>query len=178
MCAFSATTHAYGDLESEGFIYTVQGHGCFVKDNTNLVRKQFPGFALKNVSFNVPQELCCGFVSSNGAGKTTTLKSIMGMIHKDEGEIRIFGKPDNDVTVKEDIGIMFKQPYFQEDWTPLDIEKGMKLFYPAGMKGNIVNPYCYLNWSYEEFVDSIQAIIMINKKIDLYLPFSILQYKL
>ena len=24
---------------------------------------------------------------------------------------------------------MFDQPYFQEDWTPLDIEKGIKPFY-------------------------------------------------
>jgi GntR family transcriptional regulator len=35
------TTRAYGDLEAEGLIYTVQGRGCFVKDNTDLVRTQY-----------------------------------------------------------------------------------------------------------------------------------------
>lgn len=91
--------------------------------------KQYPGFALKNVSFNVPNGLCCGFVGPNGAGKTTTLKTMLGMTLKDRGEIHLLGRPDGDVTTKEDIGVMFEQPYFQEDWTPLDVEKGIRPFY-------------------------------------------------
>jgi GntR family transcriptional regulator len=35
------TTRAYGDLEAEGLIYTVQGRGCFVKGNAELVRGQY-----------------------------------------------------------------------------------------------------------------------------------------
>ena len=35
------TTRAYGDLEAEGLIYTVQGRGCFVRGNANLVREQY-----------------------------------------------------------------------------------------------------------------------------------------
>jgi GntR family transcriptional regulator len=35
------TTRAYSDLEGEGLIYTVQGRGCFVKGNTELVREQY-----------------------------------------------------------------------------------------------------------------------------------------
>jgi len=91
--------------------------------------KQYPGFALKNVSFSVPSGLCCGFVGPNGAGKTTTLKAMLGMVNISGGEIRLFGKPHSDVTAKEDIGVMFDQPYFQDEWTPLDIEKGIKPFY-------------------------------------------------
>ena len=29
--------------------------------------KNYPGFSLKNVSFAVPEGLCCGFVGPNGA---------------------------------------------------------------------------------------------------------------
>jgi len=35
------TTRAYGDLEAEGLIYTVQGRGCFVKGSAELVREQY-----------------------------------------------------------------------------------------------------------------------------------------
>jgi GntR family transcriptional regulator len=35
------TTRAYSDLEGEDLIYTVQGRGCFVKGNTELVREQY-----------------------------------------------------------------------------------------------------------------------------------------
>ena len=35
------TTRAYGDLEAEGLIYTVQGRGCFVKGNLDIVRQQY-----------------------------------------------------------------------------------------------------------------------------------------
>jgi GntR family transcriptional regulator len=38
------TTRAYGDLEAEGLIYTVQGRGCYVKGlPKEIIRKQYLG---------------------------------------------------------------------------------------------------------------------------------------
>lgn len=91
--------------------------------------KNYPGFSLKNVSFTVPEGLCCGFVGPNGAGKTTTLKTLAGLIFPDSGEVRLLGRKAGDPSAKEEIGILFEQSYFQEDWTPLDIEKGIRPFY-------------------------------------------------
>jgi ABC-2 type transport system ATP-binding protein len=54
---------------------------------------------------------------------------MLGMVRKTNGDIRLLGKPDGDVSVKEELGVMFDQPYFQEDWTPTDIEKAMQPFY-------------------------------------------------
>ncbi len=103
----------------------------------NNLCKYYSNFSLKNINISIPTGICCGFVGTNGSGKTTTLKAMLGMIKKDDGEVRLLGKADGDVTAKKDIGVMFDQPYFQEDWTALDIEKGIKPFYP--------------NWNGEEY---------------------------
>lgn len=93
--------------------------------------KFYPDFALKDVSFTVPEGICCGFVGPNGAGKTTTLRAITGMAPIDNGRIRLLGRPETDCLSRKEVGILFDQPYFQEDWTPLDIERNLRLFYKS-----------------------------------------------
>jgi len=97
--------------------------------------KEYPGFVLKDISFAVPAGLCCGFVGPNGAGKTTTLKTMAGMIFPDSGEIRLLGRPHDDISLREELGILFDQPFFQEDWTPIDIEKCLRPFYHSWDSG-------------------------------------------
>lgn len=91
--------------------------------------KNYPGFSLKNISFTVPEGQCCGFVGPNGAGKSTTLRIMAGLASCDGGEVRLLGKPAEEASVREEIGILFDKPYFQEDWSPLDIEKCVRRFY-------------------------------------------------
>ena len=43
--------------------------------------KQYPAFALREVSFSLAAGRIMGFIGRNGAGKTTTLKSILGLVH-------------------------------------------------------------------------------------------------
>lgn len=95
---------------------------------SNLTKK-YNNFLLDNISFSVPSGFVSGFIGENGAGKTTTLKLILGMVMKDGGSINLFGKPADEVSLKEDIGVLFEQPYYQEDWTAIDIEKAMRPFY-------------------------------------------------
>ena len=54
--------------------------------------KKYPKFTLSDVSFSVREGSIMGFIGRNGAGKTTTLKSILGIVHPDAGEIRYFGR--------------------------------------------------------------------------------------
>ena len=53
--------------------------------------KRYPGFTLDRVSLNVEPGTIAGFIGRNGAGKTTTLRSILGLVHPDAGEVRFFG---------------------------------------------------------------------------------------
>ena len=56
------------------------------------VRKTYPSFTLKDVSFEVEPGQIMGFIGRNGAGKTTTLKCIMNLVHADSGNISAFDK--------------------------------------------------------------------------------------
>jgi ABC-2 type transport system ATP-binding protein len=47
--------------------------------------------AVADLSFRVEKGQVLGLLGPNGAGKTTTLRMLMGLIHPDAGEIRIFG---------------------------------------------------------------------------------------
>ncbi|WP_432924056.1 alpha/beta fold hydrolase [Microbispora sp. CA-135349] len=47
--------------------------------------------AVDGLSFRVEKGQVLGLLGPNGAGKTTTMRMLMGLIHPDEGEIRIFG---------------------------------------------------------------------------------------
>ncbi|GGK90325.1 ABC transporter ATP-binding protein [Sphaerisporangium melleum] len=47
--------------------------------------------AVDDLSFQVDRGQVLGLLGPNGAGKTTTMRMMMGLIHPDAGEIRIFG---------------------------------------------------------------------------------------
>lgn len=57
------------------------------------LQKSFGKFqALKDVSFSVNRGEVVGFIGPNGAGKSTTIRTILGIIKKDAGEVTVFGK--------------------------------------------------------------------------------------
>ncbi|MEV7968913.1 alpha/beta fold hydrolase [Sphaerisporangium sp. NPDC088356] len=59
---------------------------------TGLTKKYRDGeLAVDDLSFRVEHGQVLGLLGPNGAGKTTTMRMLMGLIHPDAGEIRIFG---------------------------------------------------------------------------------------
>ncbi|MBR5743086.1 MAG: ATP-binding cassette domain-containing protein, partial [Clostridia bacterium] len=55
------------------------------------LEKAYPSFKLEKVGFTVAKGEIVGFVGRNGAGKSTTLKSILGLVHPDAGNVSFFG---------------------------------------------------------------------------------------
>ena len=55
--------------------------------------KHYCGFTLDNVSFGVPRGSVVGLIGENGAGKSTIIKSLLGVINTDGGEILFDGVP-------------------------------------------------------------------------------------
>ena len=72
------------------------------------LRKVYPAFTLQDVSFTVPAGSVTGLVGRNGAGKSTTLKSLLGLVHPDGGEVRFCGMDttENEKAFKEQIGVV------------------------------------------------------------------------
>ena len=70
--------------------------------------KNYPGFQLGDVSFTLPAGKITGLIGRNGAGKTTTLRSLLGFVHPDGGEIRFFGESweQSEPTVRQNIGFV------------------------------------------------------------------------
>jgi ABC-2 type transport system ATP-binding protein len=55
------------------------------------VRKSYPGFVLKDVSFTLPRGQIGGLIGPNGSGKTTIIKLAMNLVRREAGEIKVFG---------------------------------------------------------------------------------------
>ena len=57
----------------------------------NLTKRFGDKCAVDNLSLSLAEGEICAFIGHNGAGKTTTLKSIVGLLSIDEGEIFVGG---------------------------------------------------------------------------------------
>lgn len=97
----------------------------------NNLTKSYGDFTLKNVSFSLPRGYIMGLIGPNGAGKTTIIKSIMHLLNKDSGDIKIFGQDhlEHEVEIKERIGFVYDNPTFYEHLNLIKMKKMIAPFY-------------------------------------------------
>ncbi len=106
--------------------------------------KTYDSFLLSDVSFELNAGRITGFIGRNGAGKTTTIRSILGLVHPDHGEIFYFGLPfeENEREIKQRVGF----------------STGTVNYYPKKKIKNIaaVTKTFYQNWdenAYREYLE-------------------------
>ena len=87
--------------------------------------------ALQEVNLQVVESAIYGFLGPNGAGKTTTLKLVLGLLKRQSGEIRIFGKPfeTNRVETLRRIGAMIESPSIYGQLTAIENLKILQKIY-------------------------------------------------
>ncbi len=118
------------------------------------LRKDYKDFSLKDISFNVPSGCITGFIGENGSGKSTTIRSILNMLRKDGGDIKVFGADniDEESLIKENIGVVFDDIGFHPSLKATHINKILK-----GM---------YKEWSEETFFNYLDKFnLPKNKKV-------------
>lgn len=111
--------------------------------NVCEISKKFQNFGLNNVSFNIQENCITGFIGKNGAGKTTLIKTLLGLLKKDSGEITFFSNKyqGNDSLIKNKIGVVLDDGFFYEHLTLNE------------MKNLIAS--CYSHWNegkYQEYL--------------------------
>ncbi len=95
------------------------------------LKKKYSDFELGSIDLEIPRGIIVGLIGENGAGKTTLIKSILNIINKDTGTIKIFGKDykEFETEIKEDIGVVLDEEFFPELLCARDINLVMKDIY-------------------------------------------------
>ena len=100
--------------------------------------KSFGSFSLQNLTLTVPMGTALGLIGENGAGKSTTISLILGQLWRDSGEIRILGQDtDGDnVSVREDIGVVFDESCFPDGLNARQVDK---VFHVVGVVDDLAD---------------------------------------
>lgn len=95
------------------------------------LKKNYPGFSLDIDELKIPAGVVIGLIGENGAGKTTLIKLILNIIKKESGKIKIFNKnvEEQELQIKEDIGVVLDNTFFPEILNSKDINSIMKDIY-------------------------------------------------
>jgi ABC-2 type transport system ATP-binding protein len=80
----------------------------------NLTKTYGKHRGVEDVTFSVREGEIFGFLGPNGAGKSTTIRSMLGLIKYDQGEIRIngFDSVKDREKILADIGYMPSEAWF------------------------------------------------------------------
>ena len=117
------------------------------------ISKEFDNFNLKNITFDLEKGNIMGLVGKNGYGKTTTIKLILGMLKRNSGYVNIFDKniDENEIYIKQQIGVVFDTNYFIDDWSFKDVEKLFEIF--------------YTNWNHDNFLKLVNKFNLQDRKV-------------
>ena len=94
------------------------------------LRKNYKNFSLTIDNLDIPEGYITGFIGPNGSGKTTTIKSLLGMVKPESGEIKIFNTDiAKNVKSKENIAYVGDEAGFLGESQISNIHKIISKFY-------------------------------------------------
>jgi ABC-2 type transport system ATP-binding protein len=102
-------------------------------DLTSVTKRYGETEALRGLSFSVRPGEILALLGSNGAGKTTAVRTLLGLVRPDGGEVRVFGQDPRNRPARERVGAMLQVARVPET---LRVREHVELFssyYPSPM---------------------------------------------
>lgn len=98
-----------------------------------------PAFEIADLTFTIPRGAVIGLVGPNGAGKTTVIRTLLGLLSADAGQIEVLGHPAGSSAALAKTGIVLDLPTAAGDWRVQSLSRRLAPFYP--------------DWDAEHFVE-------------------------
>ena len=115
--------------------------------------KHYKNFDIEDIYFDIPDGMVVGLIGENGAGKSTIIKSILGAVHPDGGNILFNGREILKVGKKER-----QQISFVLDDTGLPMELNL------AMLDNVLS-CIYDKWDSSKFRELVRQFALPEKKL-------------
>ena len=116
----------------------------------NQLVKKYKNFQLGPITVSIPKGMIIGLIGENGAGKTTLMKSLLGIIHPDSGDIQM---------KEEHVGVVLDQSFFPELLTANDIHSIMKDIYNEWNENKYINYLKQFNLPINKYYDIINYYV-------------------
>ena len=99
-----------------------------------VVKRYGPVTAVDGLDLKVLRGECFGLLGPNGAGKTTTIEILEGLLHADEGEVRILGEQwrTDAESLRRRLGIQLQETQLADKLTVAETLRLFRSFYPGG----------------------------------------------
>ena len=119
------------------------------------IEKKFGKFeVLKNLSFNIEPGKITALVGPNGSGKTTIIKTILGLVKPDNGDILIDDKSIlNDYHYRKNVGYMPQTASFPENLTVREVLKMI-----SDLRNSKIEPI-------DELIEAMNLTSEMNKQV-------------
>jgi ABC-2 type transport system ATP-binding protein len=90
--------------------------------------------AVDGLDLKVLRGECFGLLGPNGAGKTTTIEILEGLLHADEGDVRVLGLrwATDAATLRPRLGIQLQETQLADKLTVEETLRLFRSFYPSG----------------------------------------------
>lgn len=103
-------------------------------ETINLTKKIKDKVIIENINLKVEQGDIYGFIGRNGAGKSTTLKIISKLFKQTSGKVLIFNKPNTDVLLNNEVGVLIEDVGYYPNMTAYENLKAKS--YLIGLKND------------------------------------------